>query len=375
MSELDRLDTLRLRFADQPMRFGVSYAEALRRAGRLEDAVAVLRTAMEEGSRNVLGLGILARCLRDLGHPEEAGIAVRTALDLDPDDPVASELAYLVTFAPAQREGAPSEEAIAIEEAPVVRWDEPPRAPEPIAEEEPTGAPEPLGERAPAPPPEPMPSVFVTQTMAELYVQQGLPERAVAIYRELTMRAPNDTSLAVRLGEVIALAANGAAEVEEAEDGLGELPLLDDFDPIAMVEPMPEAAVDASAPERSGDGAAISSAFDFSEDAHRVAPMLSAADESMLAGLSFEAISLPTPAPDGAGLDLPVGAGPSAREALRQLAHRPVVTRAPRRPPVVSPAPRPTARRTGTVPSSRAGAPPPADPTGDDFDQWLRGVS
>ncbi|MFM8603829.1 MAG: tetratricopeptide repeat protein [Gemmatimonadota bacterium] len=302
MSDFDRLDALRLRFADQPTRFGVSYAEALRRDGRFEDAVVVLRAVLGEVPRNVLCLGILARCLRDLGHLDEAGVAVRAALTLDPDDPVASELSYLLPFAPAS---------------------------------------------APAPAPEteadaPMPSVFVTQTMAELYVQQGILARAVAIYRELVSRAPDDARLSARLREVIAL-----GERQESSE-----------------------------PERLEDAHAIESAFDFSEDAHRIAPLADVTEESLLAGLSFEAISLPMPAPDGMGLDLPVGTGPSAREALRQLARQPVASRALRRPPVVPPL-RPTARPTATEtrPTKHVGSPPRADLTGEDFDQWLRGVS
>lgn len=302
MSDFDRLDALRLRFADQPTRFGVSYAEALRRDGRFEDAVVVLRAVLGEVPRNVLCLGILARCLRDLGHLDEAGVAVRAALTLDPDDPVASELSYLLPFAPAPASApAPETEAVA-----------------------------------------PMPSVFVTQTMAELYVQQGIPARAVAIYRELVSRAPDDARLLARLREVIAL-----GERQESSE-----------------------------PERLEDAHAIESAFDFSEDAHRIAPLADVTEESILAGLSFEAISLPTPAPDGRGLDLPVGTGPSAREALRQLARQPVASRALRRPPVVPPL-RPTARPTATEtrPTKQVGSPPRADLTGEDFDQWLRGVS
>lgn len=302
MSDFDRLDALRLRFADQPTRFGVSYAEALRRDGRFEDAVVVLRAVLGEVPRNVLCLGILARCLRDLGHLDEAGVAVRAALTLDPDDPVASELSYLLPFAPAPASApAPETEAVA-----------------------------------------PMPSVFVTQTMAELYVQQGIPARAVAIYRELVSRAPDDARLLARLREVIAL-----GERQESSE-----------------------------PECLEDAHAFESVFDFTEDAHRIAPLADDTEESMLAGLSFEAISLPTPAPDGRGLDLPVGTGPSAREALRQLARQPVASRALRRPPVVPPL-RPTARPTATEtrPTKQVGSPPRADLTGEDFDQWLRGVS
>jgi len=178
--------------------------------------------------------------------------------------------------------------------------------------------------------------------MAELYVQQGILARAVAIYRELVSRAPDDARLSARLREVIAL-----GERQESSE-----------------------------PERLEDAHAIESAFDFSEDAHRIAPLADVTEESLLAGLSFEAISLPMPAPDGMGLDLPVGTGPSAREVLRQLARQPVASRALRRPPVVPPL-RPTARPTATEtrPTKHVGSPPRADLTGEDFDQWLRGVS
>lgn len=370
MFDLDRLDALRLRFDAHPMRFGVPYAEALRRAGQLEVAIAVMRTVLAQGDRNVLGLTVLARCLRDLGHPEEAGIAIRAALALDPNDPVGTELAYLVPFAPAQVDEDASEPVIAVEDASAMERDDP------LLQDAP-------GLAEPSAAPVPMPSVFVTQTMAELYVQQGLPGRALAIYRELTMRAPDDARLAARLAEVVALADE---EVRSAPpvDALSDLPLLEDFDPIPVVEPMREAELvvvapgsvqEVSEPESVSDEPAMASAFDFSDDAARVPPPISAMDQSMLADLSFEAISLPTPAPDGAGLDLPVGTGPSAREVLRQLANRPVTSRAPRRSPVVQP-PRPTTRTSaGTTPSSRAASRPPADPTGDDFDQWLRGLS
>ncbi|MBA3671193.1 MAG: hypothetical protein H0W68_04105 [Gemmatimonadaceae bacterium] len=40
---------------------------------------------------------------------------------------------------------------------------------------------------------------FVTETMAELYVQQGLTEQALAVYRQLVVASPNDARLRDRL--------------------------------------------------------------------------------------------------------------------------------------------------------------------------------
>jgi tetratricopeptide (TPR) repeat protein len=45
-------------------------------------------------------------------------------------------------------------------------------------------------------------NTFATETMAELYLQQGFPDRALAIYRELAARNPEDSSLLERIAEL-----------------------------------------------------------------------------------------------------------------------------------------------------------------------------
>ena len=46
------------------------------------------------------------------------------------------------------------------------------------------------------------PAAFVTETMAELYLQQGFRNEALGVYRELLARSPNDASLRERVAQI-----------------------------------------------------------------------------------------------------------------------------------------------------------------------------
>ena len=61
------------------------------------------------------------------------------------------------------------------------------------------------------------PAAFVTETMAELYLQQGFRNEALAVYRELLSRNPDDTSLRDRIDQIESgsISSIGMASVSE----------------------------------------------------------------------------------------------------------------------------------------------------------------
>ncbi|MGQ0764126.1 MAG: tetratricopeptide repeat protein [Gemmatimonadota bacterium] len=69
------------------------------------------------------------------------------------------------------------------------------------------------GETGPAP--------FVTETMAELYLQQGFVDEALSIYRQLLARHPDDQTLRDRIASLEEPATEAAAPTNEAEPAEG----------------------------------------------------------------------------------------------------------------------------------------------------------
>ena len=61
------------------------------------------------------------------------------------------------------------------------------------------------------------PATFVTETMAELYLQQGFRNEALAVYRELLSRSPDDASLRERVAQIESgsMSSLGMANVSE----------------------------------------------------------------------------------------------------------------------------------------------------------------
>lgn len=88
---------------------------------------------------------------------------------------------------------------------------------------------------------------FVTETMAALYVQQGLLPEAIAVYRQLVEASPNDAVLRGKLTELERMHAQATPHASAAD----EMP---DFDtPLHDEEPMPAPANAAMADVSFGD--------------------------------------------------------------------------------------------------------------------------
>src|ERR1041385_1928942 len=83
---------------------------------------------------------------------------------------------------------------------------EPEPAPEPVAapmaSREPKRPPEPEPASAPEPEPVHEPELVVTASMAEVFLRQGYPELARAVYVQLAERDPSDTRIAAALAEL-----------------------------------------------------------------------------------------------------------------------------------------------------------------------------
>jgi HD-GYP domain-containing protein (c-di-GMP phosphodiesterase class II)/DNA-binding response OmpR family regulator len=267
-------------------------ADAYRRAGRYSQAEGLLAAGLSRHGNYSSAHVVLGRLRLDQGKREEARRAFRQVLHLDPQNQVAleylGELAVeegriaeaLQHFRALQRlkpDGAVSDR---IEE---LTRRLPPQAPNisppeaghqpgagftnggdggdgarvatasvgPVgsagsADGEDSARPVPpstSGPGAPAPPapvepasPSPVePEEVVTETMAELYVKQGLYPYAAAVYRELMARNPGDDRLAAKLAAVRARAEESSAGTEEpasaapgqpagGEDGAGTAP-------------------------------------------------------------------------------------------------------------------------------------------------------
>lgn len=158
----------------------------------------------------------------------------------------------------------------------------------------------PAGER---PLPRPSGATFETETMAELYLRQGLPDRALEIYRGLAERAPEEPRWAARIAEL------------EAPD--------------------PEPAADA-----------------------------------MLAAVSFDGFSLPTPRAPAAVAPRAADDARTAREVFGALARRGCA----RTGPAGRPDPRISRDDLAAAIAALSTAPLPlGGPNDHAFDDWLRG--
>ncbi len=197
------------------------------------------------------------------------------------EEPVASEAAY---DEPAYDEPAYDEPAYDQQVS-----DEPAPKPAPLA-------PEPLE-----------PALVVTESMAELYLQQGHAHEALTIYRELYLRQPDDTRLRDKVAALETAAAPVEAALESAPDyaagpdGRTVAAMFRDLlaaRPAAVVGWSPvarqEAAPDAGAPASSGEPTRpaddrLSLSAVFGDDSSPVPPAVPAGSPGAADGMSFDA--------------------------------------------------------------------------------------
>lgn len=332
MASSARIEELQKKFDENPKRYFAPLANEFRKAGDLEQAIALCRAFLPQQPAHMSGHIVFGQALFEAKQHEEARTVFETALSLDPEnlialrylgdiaretgdiaaasswyrrvldaDPRNDEIAALLAGLPAEGSvelpaagadagsagdielalpepaaagAAPAAEPQAREDAGPLSMRESldmPAIPEPPAGEiersqevdlgelvEPAFATDaPSGEAAPAAftgtgpanelgfevmefvpparsdePPRPngfqevvpedadgaTPAAFVTETMAELYLQQGFHEEALAVYRQLLAQNPNDVGLRERVEQLASGARSsvGAAAVSDA---------------------------------------------------------------------------------------------------------------------------------------------------------------
>lgn len=89
MSSSARIDELRRKFDENPRRFFAPLANEHRKAGDLEQAIALCRAHLPHQAGHISGHIVLAQALNDAGEHEEARYVFHQALELDPENLIA----------------------------------------------------------------------------------------------------------------------------------------------------------------------------------------------------------------------------------------------------------------------------------------------
>lgn len=148
-------------------------------------------------------------------------------------------------------------------------------------------------EEEPASKPE---EAVVTETMAELYANQGLYQDALDVYRQLAEGQPDDERIQSRIAELEAKLAEARSDVDAGEEELAEL--LELTQPVAA-EPEPEAEVSpAFSAGEAEDRETAGETFEFEDEApaagiEHLDPFAVSFDV-----IAMEARAAETPAPD-----------------------------------------------------------------------------
>ncbi|OGT98427.1 MAG: hypothetical protein A2X80_02060 [Geobacteraceae bacterium GWB2_52_12] len=176
--------------------------------GLNNECIAALKRITQAIPEDVASQKLLGRLLVEAGEPESASRAFRVALEFDPDEVECRiQLEHLERSAGESGfafEGEGDEEIIEdleiIEEEQLVKGGLPEAVPVQEAAYDPLS----------------------TVTLAELYVKQGFPHKALEIYRTILADNPLDRSIAERVAELETSAAVPAESVVNFEDSFEE---------------------------------------------------------------------------------------------------------------------------------------------------------
>ena len=192
-------------------RFWVPLADRYRRVGKLEQAETLLREGLRDVPQSVSARIVLGQCLADLGRNGEAREQFRDVLASDPQNLVALRALGALASTEDRREEALHwyRELLAVdpmnEDAHTALGTL--EAPPAVLSEESGG--EPDGE-------------LVTETIAELYSQQGLHAHAAEVYRQMLQIRGEDPELRRRLDEAERLATETVADPPVREPTISE---------------------------------------------------------------------------------------------------------------------------------------------------------
>ena len=221
---LSRLDEITKRYEENPRRFFAPLANAYRKAGDLSRSISLCQRYLQDQPGNLHGQVVYGRALFDAGRLDEAEVIFGIAFALDPEHLIT--LRQLGDIAKSKREAIKAiawyrrvldadprnDEVLALvnelntASAPVDQIVESPASSDLRVEvglgleigggadldAQSDGAGSSPSESLPA---HETPSVFVTATMAELYLKQGFRNKARQIYQQLAAMNPSDASL------------------------------------------------------------------------------------------------------------------------------------------------------------------------------------
>jgi tetratricopeptide (TPR) repeat protein len=182
------ISRLAQKLAENPTsRLFAPLADAYRRAGRIGEAIEVCRLGLEHHPDYLSGLLVLARCHHDAGDADAAEATFRRVVERDPNNVVAQRALGEIAHARGEDEEAIARYRRAIELQPGdaelrERLDSLVAARQAVApavaQPQPAAVEEVAGEE------------IATLTLAEVYAERGLHERALAIYRRILVDDP-----------------------------------------------------------------------------------------------------------------------------------------------------------------------------------------